>query len=239
MAQAKIATVVDARTLGPDTRMLELEVPPLGFVGGQYLFVNPGVLLPNVKPAKRAYSIVSADERQDRVTFVVKRLETGPASTFLHTAPIGASFEFSGPWGKYLPDDARPRRTLVVATDTGITAALGLVRGKAFAPQRPHAELLWLVESNAYFLPEAFVREASTIRLRMEPVPPVGHPERVATADGWLRTVLDGAPLPESVFLSGDGALLHPLRDRLAQAGVPQGAIRLESFFNNPERKAT
>ena len=238
MAQAKIATVVGAEMIGPDTRLVELEVPALGFVGGQYLIVNSGVVLPSGKLAKRAYSIVSADARQDRVTFAVKRLETGPASTFLHTAPHGATFEFSGPWGKYLPDDARARRTLVLATDTGITAALGLVRGKAFAPQRPQAELLWLVESDRYFLPEAFVREASTIRVRMVPVPPVGHPERVATAEAALRSVLEGGR-PESVFLSGDGAVLYPLRDRLIEAGVSGEAVRLESFFNNPERKAT
>jgi hypothetical protein len=39
---------------------------------------------------------------------------------------------------------------------------------------------------------------------------------------------------PETLFLSGDGALLYPLRDALGS-----DTTRLEAFFNNPEKKST
>jgi ferredoxin-NADP reductase len=243
MAQAKTARIVEARLLGPATRLLTLEFGPelgsLGFVGGQYLIVNSGVVLPGGKLAKRAYSILSADERQECVQLAVKRIDNGAGSSFLHAAAVGASFEFSGPWGKYLPDDSRPRPTWLIATDTGITAALGLVRGGKFAPQRASTSLVWLVQSADYFLPEPFVHEAASgVTVQIERIPPVGHPERLAVAQSVLDRLLRRGR-PESVFLSGDGAVLYPLRDRLGTAGISPDQVRLESFFNNPERRAT
>src|SRR5947199_337345 len=78
---------------------------PLGFVGGQYLIVDSGVMLPNGKAAKRAYSILTSDADQARFQIAVKRLGNGPGSTFMHEAQVGTEIPFSGPWGKYLPDD--------------------------------------------------------------------------------------------------------------------------------------
>jgi ferredoxin-NADP reductase len=236
VAARKTARIVSTEAIGPDVRLLALEPSePLGFVGGQYLIVDSGVLLANGKAAKRAYSILSSDEQQGRIEIAVKRIGNGPASSFLHAQPVGSEVPFSGPWGKYLPDDARPRRTWVIATDTGITAALGLVRGRAFVPQRAQTQIVWLLERDDYFLPPGWVRERAGVPMAVERVPPVGHVERPEVACSIVARRLAG-PRADSVFLSGDGALLYPLRDQLVAAGVPLESIRLECFFNNPEK---
>jgi ferredoxin-NADP reductase len=145
----------------------------------------------------------------------------------------GAEVPFSGPWGKFLPDDARPRSTLVLATDTGITAALGLVRGEQFAPQRGKTRLVWLSPGADDFVSEAYVREVAPVELRIERLPPIGHVERPTVA----RTILErlvGEEQPESVFLAGDGTLIWPWRALLAPLDA-----RFEAFFNNPEKKST
>ncbi|MCA1665005.1 MAG: FAD-dependent oxidoreductase [Myxococcales bacterium] len=146
MAVVREARVADVVDLTPTTRILELEpVTRLDFVGGQYVIVNSGITLPDGKLAKRAYSFLSADERQERVVVAVRKMG-GAASHWMHTRVVGDVIPFSGPWGKWLAEDSQPRRTLVMATDTGITAALGLIRGRAFAPQLARAELVWLVQ---------------------------------------------------------------------------------------------
>jgi ferredoxin-NADP reductase len=158
----------------------------------------------------------------------------------MHQLQPGDVVPFSGPWGKFLADDARPRRaTLIAATDTGITAALGLVRGAAFAPQLATARLLWLVEREDYFLREDYVRARLPWSLPMTRVliPGIKQAERVAAARVELERVLDDG-LPESAFLAGDGDVLYPLRERLLAAGVGDGALRLECFFNNPSKKS-
>jgi hypothetical protein len=230
VAQQKEARVVHVAEVSETTRILELEpAERLDFVGGQYLIFNSGVVLGDGKLAKRAYSIVSPDERQERIAVAVRNLG-GPGSQWMHARAVGDVLPFSGPWGKFLADDARPRRTLVMCTDTGITAALGLVRGRAFSPQVGGAELVWLVESDHYFLSEGFVRAAlpAGVRLSCGLLPPVGHPERLAVA---LQAAEPRVGC-QSVFLAGDGAVLYPLRDRFF------GDARIECFFNNPAKKA-
>jgi ferredoxin-NADP reductase len=128
--------------------------------------------------------------------------------------------------------------TLVLATDTGITAAMGLVRGRAFELLKPDACFIWYISQEADFVAEAFVRaelSAMTDRLVIEPGLPIGHPERAAHA---RAAALRRGLLPNSAFLSGDGAIVHPLRDALVAAGVREDHVRVESFFNNPARKA-
>ena len=49
--------------------------------------------------------------------------------------------------------------TLVLATDTGITAALGLVQGVRFQALAAKAIVIWLRTTPDYFLPEPLVRE--------------------------------------------------------------------------------
>jgi hypothetical protein len=67
------------------------------------------------------------------------------------------------------------------------------------------------------------------VAFRRAQLPPVGHPARVAEA---VR-LAGGLGVFESVFLSGDGDVIHPLRDQLF-AGA-----RLECYFNNPAKKST
>lgn len=242
MAVAKRATVVAERRITADTRVLTLELAePLGFVGGQYLIFDPGIVLESGKIAKRAYSILSRDTEQRRVEVAIKRIGDGPGSSFMHRAAPGDQLPFSGPWGKYLPDDSRPRATWVIATDTAITCALGLVGGERFAPQRPLTEVLWLVERDDYFLPEALVRERlppGLASFRVARALPVDHPERLAEARALVVDLLATKPRPESVFLSGDGALIFPLREQLVAAGLPDGSVRAESYFHHQARKS-
>jgi ferredoxin-NADP reductase len=150
MADARTARLSAGRGLGPKTRLLEFSIPdgqPLGFVGGQYIIVNTGVPLPGGKVAKRAYSILSSDAEQERFQIAVRQIGPGPGSNFMHELPVGSELPFSGPWGKYLvgPSEAAGK-TLVFATDTGLTAALGLIRGTHFRPLLPGTHVVWFVE---------------------------------------------------------------------------------------------
>jgi ferredoxin-NADP reductase len=251
MAIARTARVVDART--PDatgaagaagrtgTRVLELEAAePLGFIGGQYIIVDSGLTLPGGKAAKRAYSILSSDADQRRFQLAVKRIPGGPVSGFLHGIAAGAAVAFSGPWGKLFPAGDAAGATLVIATDTGISAALGLVQAARFRALLPGTLLIWLQADGDEFLPPALVRAhipASCGEIRFAALPPIGHPERVPHARAVLAEVLARRPIAQA-FSSGDGAVNYALLDDLVAAGIPATRDSVESFFNMPKKSA-
>ena len=240
VAVARCARIEAATPAGLNGRVLDLAVvgdEPLGFTGGQYVIVDTGVTLPNGKRAKRAYSIVSSDEQQWRFGIAVKKLPAGPGSSAIHEMSVGSTLSFSGPWGKNIAEPTAEGGTLVFATDTGITAAMGLARSRAFAAMGEQVRIIWYVCQEEDFIAEPFVRGAlgkAADRLVVELALPIGHPERSAHAHAAIRRQMVDAT---AVFLSGDGSVVHPLRDALVSAGVSEARVRVESFFNNPQRR--
>jgi len=227
--------------IGPDTRLLDLvAAEPLAFVGGQYVIVDSRLVLPNGKAVKRAYSFLTGDAEQLSFQLAVKRIPEGPGSGFVHGLEVGMDLSFSGPWGKFFPQDGSSGATLVLATDTGISAALGLVQATKFKPLPPKTVFVWLRASADYFLPEELVREripAACGQVRIEAIPAIGHPERVSRARALLREVMSRVRI-ERAFLSGDGAVNYALLDDLVAAGVHATRDNLESFFNMPKKSA-
>lgn len=249
MAIPKTARIVDTTDISADSRRLVLEMiepPSLGFVGGQYVIVDSGIVLPSGKAAKRAYSILSADADQSRFELATMRLPGGPGSGFMHEQPVGAELRFSGPWGKlFLAGEVAEAerlgpssRALLLATDTGVTAMLGLVRSQRFAPWLDSCAFVWLRPSSSYFVPETFVRArlpAGLKDVRIGCLPPPEHPERIPVCRQLLRDLIEVAPLARA-FIAGDGLVNYALVDDLVAAGIPATRDSVESFFNMPKK---
>jgi ferredoxin-NADP reductase len=241
MATPRHARVTATHALAPDTRLVELVCDePLGFVGGQYVIVDTGEVLPSGKAVKRAYSVLSDDREQTRVELAVKRIPDGPASSYLHRLEVGATVRFSGPWGKLAPAPEASGRTIVLATDTGITAALGLVAGARFRTLAAATTLVWLRVTAGDFLPDQLVRDrlpGDLGEVRFATLAPIGDPARIAAARAVLAGLLDGGGVGQA-FLAGDGAVNYALLDDLVAAGVAATRDSVESFFNMPRKSA-
>ena len=237
MAQERKAALAWARYIGSDTRLLQFttEHDELAFAGGQYVIVHAGMPEGGGKATKRAYSILTSDRERSSFQIAVRRIGQGGGSNFMHALPEGATLSFSGPWGKYRLDGLPGQRALILATDTGITAALGLVQSQDFGTWAQHSSIVWLVESDQYFLPEAFVREraAGYCHLEVIHLPRTGTPERTAWFENWSRQFIEQGKPPDAAFLSGDGALLFSFRDLLLSRGISADQLRLETFFNH------
>jgi ferredoxin-NADP reductase len=224
-----------------DVRALTFEPPadaPLGFAGGQFIIIDTGQVAPTGKAIKRAYSILSGDTDQTRFQLATKRLDGGPGSAYMHQLVPGDTIKFSGPWGKLIPAPQGTGRTLVLATDTGVTAALGLVRGTRFAPLLAQARFVWLRTEAGYFLPDAFVRDRLPARLgdvAIATLPPEGHPARVAHVKALLGDDLAPGCLGQ-VFITGDGTVNYALLEHFTSVGVPATRDNVESFFNAPKK---
>jgi NAD(P)H-flavin reductase len=237
----KVAHVVGVAELGDETRVLTFSADePLGFVGGQFVSVDTGRVNALGKPVRRAYSLFSDDREQHRFQIAVKHISADGVSGYMHTLGEGDAIRFTGPWGGFHPPAGARGPLLVFATDTGITAALGLVRSQRVAPRLPETTFVWLRSHEGYFLPEPVVRALvppSCREVRIDLLPPIDDPVRVKHARGVVLPLLARDP-PVHGFAAGDGAVNYALLDDLVAAGVPATRDSVESFFNLPRRTA-
>jgi len=240
VAIPKDALVTKAETVGADTRILELlPAESLGFLGGQYVIVDSGLVRADGKAVKRAYSVLTPDCDQHSFQLAVKRVPSGPGSAFMHELEVGKEIRFSGPWGRFHLADGVSGPALVFATDTGITAALGLLRSHRFLPILSKTLLVWLRSADSYFLPQGLVRERIPRQcgeIRIGEIPPIADPARVPWTRVVLRDILSSVWM-EQAFVCGDGAVNYALLDDLQAAGVPVSKDNLESFFNLPGKQ--
>jgi ferredoxin-NADP reductase len=244
MAQQRTAILKRSAYLGEGTRLLSFRMTDdgvLGFVGGQYIIVDTGILIAGNKVAKRAYSIISADQEQHEFQLAVRRIGEGPGSNYMHCLAPGAEMKFSGPWGKFVADDRVDSGRLVFATDTGITAALGLLRSRATANWGGGLKLIWFAQSDSYFLPFHTVMGAldrtGVRNIAIVGAPAPANPDRIRKALGFVGHAIATEP-PASAFLSGDGDVIRPISELLVGAGLQSESIRSEYFFNSPQRKS-
>lgn len=240
-ASPKQLRVVDACLEGPSTRVLEVECIEGGAfesVSGRYVILHTGATTGD-RAVKRAYSLMPVAGRPGRARLAVKRLE-GPGSTAPHHAPVGATFGFSGPWGKLVPEEGLGERTLLVATDTGITSALGIVEQHASSSGARPLEVLWLTAPGESFLDPDSVRariEGAGVSFVPAEIGLVAAPSR--GRDAWHFIDARARALQAThVVATGDGAVVHPLRQALPARVPSVGDVRIECFFQNPEKKS-
>ncbi|GAC1538609.1 MAG: FAD-dependent oxidoreductase [Polyangiales bacterium] len=242
MAQnPKRLRIVGAHDVGPVTRSIEIECVEGGAfaaIGGKYVILHTGLTIDD-KAIKRAYTLRPVAGAPHHARMTIERLAGGPGSNALHAAKVGAELTFSGPWGKLVPETGLADRTLLVATDTGITSALGIVEQARDAGTRAPTEVLWLCAPGQRFLDVELVRaeiEASGVRFVAATIPAIEAPDRVAAAWAHVDARVAEASA-QLVIATGDGAIVHPLRERLpASHGV--GEVRIECYFHNPEKKS-
>jgi len=240
-ANPKQLRIVDAQAMGTSTRVLEIECVEGGafdVVGGKYIIVHTG-LVSGERAVKRAYSLMPVPGRPGRATIAVKRLP-GLGSQLMHTVAVGTTLGFSGPWGKLIPELGLAQRTLLVATDTGITSALGVVEQQAMAAQGRALSVLWLREAPETFLDVAAVRrriEHAGAEWAQHDIAPIAG--RMRAVEAWGLIEANARRFEAShVIATGDGAIVHPLRESLPTRVPSVTDVRIECFFNNPEKKS-
>jgi ferredoxin-NADP reductase len=240
MSDVRTAVLRDAQAY-PCSRWLQFELAdgrPLAFRGGQYVIVDTGLKLPDGRARKRAYSILSADNDQQRFELGVFRLPGGEGAEYLNTLPLGSELRFTGPWGKlHVPEDLaeRPGPIWVIATDSGASAARGLMSSTAIAPYRSRVKCWHFRTHIDAFLSDAYFHEHCA-DLHTEPLASVQAPLRATELEHWLGQRL-AQERPAQVYFIGDGAMARQATSQLMAAGIPEEHIQTESFFNH-EKKA-
>ncbi|HTU60711.1 MAG TPA: FAD-dependent oxidoreductase [Polyangiales bacterium] len=246
MSDVRTAVLRSARDFG-SSRWLRVELSdnrPLRFRGGQYIIVDTGLRLEDGRPRRRAYSMLSPDSDSQHFELGVFKLPGGAGSGLMNHLREGSELRFTGPWGKLqVPDDLaiRPGPVWIIATDSGASAAVGLVRSNALAPHLARVQLWHFRTHPDAFLSDDFLREqlADLTDLRSAPLASVQAPLRAMEIERWLQEQLAiTGELPAQVYITGDGLLARQSTAQLIAAGMAEQQIQTESFFNH-EKKAS
>ncbi|TGL58415.1 FAD-dependent oxidoreductase [Leptospira sarikeiensis] len=223
-------------------RFAKSDASSFEFVGGQYVILNVGNDIEG-KPIKRAYSILSSDSIQDSFRIRIKCLNTGKASSILECLEPGQELEYSGPWGKFVGNPEWPSEgnTLVLATDTGITTLLGLVRSKKFSNRLDRTIAVWLKTEEEDFLSGSEIKNELS-ELSFYPnifiIPFISDPNRIQNSLEILKSIIEKSGVPTNAFLSGDGNVLRVIQAELIKIGTPEPNIGIEAFFNTARNSA-
>lgn len=233
MAIAKSTELVKRSSPGPHMSLLEFQVDDDygAFRGGRYIILNSGLPLEGDKTIKRAYSILDCDPDTRRVTIGIKALEHGAASRYMSDARVGQRFSYSGPWGKLELPAGGEDKVLLLASYTGITALLGLLR--EVKADTPALDFLWYRPDSSYFLDDAFAREAAEkrgIALTILGCPAAHDPEQEAFFRRELESCM--ARPYQRALLAGDGKVNRLARSFLEDRGLAATEILEEVFFN-------
>lgn len=230
-----------ARTAGSVTITFVSLDGPLDFLGGQYVIFNSGVKTEDGKGIKRAYSILSSDQYQGEFQICIQPVKEGLASLHIPNLAIGAELEFSGPWGKFIGNPRWPQegKTLLVATDTGITAIFSILHSQRWKEKLKDTNVIWYVSREAEFLPVRDIREGLPKEfnsLNVIPISKINDPKREEECLCSFTDELNASILPVNVFLAGDGKLIRIMKDLLVTRGVLEENMGVEIFFNSPRQ---
>ena len=113
---------------GNETRHFELNFDPgkrMRFMAGQFVVV---ICPKEGKVIRRAYSIASEPEKQDRVELVVKLVQGGAVTNWFWSLKEGDRFKVQAPFGKFVLPEPIDFDLVFAATGTGIAPFRSMIR---------------------------------------------------------------------------------------------------------------
>jgi CDP-4-dehydro-6-deoxyglucose reductase len=233
MSAPRRAAVVEGALVAPGTRRVRLRLldgERLGHRAGQYILLHARAADGSV--VKRAYSIASPPREDPVLELCVRLIPDGPASTFVHALTPGTEVSFTGPWGKFVVDDAG-RDLVLVATGSAISCAGAIVEDELERRRPGRVRLLWGLREESDLHHLARLEELARADSRFSYQVMLSRPgPRWSGSRGRVTDALRAEVHPDSLYyLAGNGAMIADAEDILAAAGIPAAHVRKEIFF--------
>jgi ferredoxin-NADP reductase len=220
------ASVLAVREETPTAKTYRLRLPePRRHLAGQHYVLR--LTAPDGYTASRSYSVASAPDDTGEIELTVEYLVDGEVSEFLHEVVVpGDELEVRGPIGLFFvwPGD---RPALLIGGGSGVVPLMAMLRQ---ARRDGRADLLRVLVSarspaDLYYADEL---PGDGVRIVWTRTAPPADPRGAGR-----MTVDDVAPLvraDQDVYVCGSPAFADAATERLREAGVPDGAIRVERF---------
>jgi len=222
----QIAEVERIRVETPRTKTFRLRPPMwMPHLPGQHYDVR--LTAPDGYRAERSYSIASSPLEEGVVELTIDRLDGGEVSTYFHDVLVeGDEVEVRGPFASYFVWRGE-QPVLLIGGGSGVVPLMAMLRTARAAGDPDLVRLIVSVRSPAdlYYRNEIGGPQTVVVHTRSAPAGDPRGAGRLTAAD--LAPLVRGG---EDVFVCGSPAFCDAATERLIEAGVPTGAIRVERF---------
>jgi glycine betaine catabolism B len=242
--QLRVAQVFDETPHVRTFRLTSAAGPrlPFEFLPGQYLNLTLAI---DGQKVRRSYTIASSPTRTGYCELTIKREERGLSSRHLHdNVRAGALLDVLAPSGRFTFTGAEAGSVALIAGGVGITPLMAQIRYLTDLSWTGDIHLVFSVKTERDII---FRDELDALRRRHANL----HVTVTLTRDeapGWtgergrITPALLTRAVPDIakrlVFICGPTEMTDPTRQMLRDLGVPEEAIRVESFAS-PSRAAT
>ena len=228
--QTTLTRILD---LTPSVKSFFLKFPDgreMQFAAGQFVVID----VPNGKrTVKRAYSIASPPQIRDGLELVVKEVEGGAATDYLWQAREGVDIEASGPFGRFVINEADKHDFVFVATGTGIAPIRSILLDLYHSGFNREAWLFFGVRHEDEILYEEDFRELADNHGNFHFIPTLSRPRSWSGEVGYVQEKVSKY-LPEIqdkvVYCCGRSRMIEGVTDTLMKTGFPKRNIVSERF---------
>lgn len=229
----KINQIIDHT---PQIRELILELtnqPAFNFKAGQFVMLH--VPVEGAKPALRAYSIASTDEKTNGFKLVFKFVENGVASKFVWALKGDEILKITGPFGKVFFQEPPTEQLVFLNTGSGISQHFSFIESKMKLYPDIKYKLYFGVrkESDIYY-------ESELKRLQKNLSNFEYHFVLSRASDSWtgkkgyVQNFLNETgykEIPTTFYLCGNGGMIKEAKHQLLEVdGLDKSRVWAEAF---------
>ncbi len=225
--------VQSLRDLTPNVRELVItSEEPFQFRCGQFVMLH--VPQPEGKPALRAYSIATAEQKTNGFTLLFKYVETGKASEYVWSLKGGETLSFTGPFGRVFFQEPPTEQIVFLNTGTGVSQHLSYLESKASDYPKLQFKMLFGVRSEAdiYYQKELEALKARIPNFHYEFI--LSRPsENWKGRKGYVQNFIKEfgyIEKPTTFYLCGNGGMIKDTKATLEADGFPKERIWAEAF---------
>jgi ferredoxin-NADP reductase len=200
----------------------------MDYKAGQYLMMSAEI---DGKKESRAYSIASAP--QDEAVEIVFRV-VGPFTKYLDTLKVNDTIKVIGPFGHLTTETAKEKNLIFIATGTGISPLLSMVRDIHKKGMCGHFDSITLLYGTRY---KNMLVHREELELHEKTCPHFRFVPILSREEGWVgRKGHIQQHLPEFVrkdadyFVCGLREMTDEIEKILSEKGVAKENIHLERY---------
>jgi NAD(P)H-flavin reductase len=192
------------------------------------------VPVPGSKPALRAYSIASSDQRHDGFRLIFKYVENGVASNYVWSLKGGETLDFTGPFGRIFFREPPTPQLVFLNTGSGVSQHISFIESNVEKYPDLRYRLLFGVRSEVdIYYAEELARLKRKLRdFEYEFVLSRPSPEWTGKK-GYVQDFIanfDYQQIPTTFYLCGNTGMINATKAALLTKNFDSSLILSEAF---------